>query len=67
MEQEQTEALQRALLKLPPDYRRVILLYNQEQLPFEEIGRLMNRSANAAEKLWARAVLRLEQVLETPS
>jgi RNA polymerase sigma-70 factor (ECF subfamily) len=63
---EQAEAVQRALERLPEDYRRVILLRYQDDLPFEEIGRLMGRSANAAEKLWARAVERLQQELETP-
>jgi RNA polymerase sigma-70 factor (ECF subfamily) len=66
MAREDAEAVQRALERLPPDYRQVILLRHQEELPFEEIGRLMNRSANAAEKLWARAVHRLRQELETP-
>jgi RNA polymerase sigma-70 factor (ECF subfamily) len=63
---EQTQAVHRALEKLPPDYRQVILLRHQEELPFEEIGRLMGRSTNAAEKLFARAIKRLQQELEPP-
>jgi RNA polymerase sigma-70 factor (ECF subfamily) len=62
---EETEAVRRALERLPEDYRRVILLRHQEDLSFEEIGRLMDRSANAAEKLWARAVRRMRQELES--
>src|SRR5262245_20837486 len=38
MAHEQVQALQRALEKLPEDYRRVIVLRYQEELPFEEIG-----------------------------
>jgi RNA polymerase sigma-70 factor, ECF subfamily len=66
MEHEQDEALQAALRRLPEDYRRVITLRYEEQLPFEEIGRLLQRSPDAARKLWARAVERLNEELERP-
>lgn len=58
---EEEEKLQVALERLPEDYRRVVLLRNQEKRPFEEIGRLMDRSTDAAKKLWARAILTLEK------
>jgi RNA polymerase sigma-70 factor (ECF subfamily) len=61
MENEQDQALEAALGRLPDDYRRVITLRYQEQLPFEEIGRLLQRSPDAARKLWARAVERLQE------
>jgi RNA polymerase sigma-70 factor (ECF subfamily) len=64
---EQAEALQHALERLPDDYRQVLLLRYQGELPFEEIGRQMGRSANAVEKLWLRAVERLRHELENPS
>ncbi len=51
-----------ALAQLPNDYRRVIELQN-ELKPWAEIGRAMNRSAEAARKLWARAVERLGEIL----
>src|SRR5262249_45763303 len=41
---EQAEAVEAAITKLPEDYRRVIILRNQEDRPFDEIARLMNRS-----------------------
>jgi len=66
MEREQDQALQAALGRLPDDYRRVITLRYQEELPFEEIGRLLDRSPDAARKLWARAVERLHEELESP-
>ena len=66
MENERDEALQAALGRLPEDYRRVITLRYEEQLPFEEIGRLLQRSPDAARKLWARAVERLHEELERP-
>jgi RNA polymerase sigma-70 factor, ECF subfamily len=66
MEHEQDQALQVALGRLPEDYRQVITLRYREQLPFEEIGRLLQRSPDAARKLWARAVERLHEELDEP-
>ena len=45
MAHEQAEAVRQALERLPDDYRRVILLRYQEESSFEEIGRLMERTA----------------------
>src|SRR6476659_4268625 len=67
MEHEQDQALQAALGRLPDDYRRVITLRYLEDLPFEEIGQLLQRSPDAARKLWARAVERLHEELDPPS
>jgi RNA polymerase sigma-70 factor (ECF subfamily) len=64
---EQAEAVHQALEKLPADYRQVILWRIQEGLSFEAIGRLLGRTPNAAEKLWARALRRVQQGLEVPS
>jgi RNA polymerase sigma-70 factor (ECF subfamily) len=64
MEHEQAHALEQALGRLPDDYRQVILLRYREEHTFEEIGRMMNRSPNAARKLWLRAVERLQQEMD---
>jgi RNA polymerase sigma-70 factor (ECF subfamily) len=64
IEQEEELAVRQALERLPADYRQIILLRHEQELPFEEIGRQMGRSANAAQKLWARAVERLQHELE---
>jgi RNA polymerase sigma-70 factor (ECF subfamily) len=64
MAHEQAEALRCALERLPDDYRRVLTLRYQEERSFEEIGGLMERSANAARKLFARAVERLQQEMD---
>src|SRR5207253_1741044 len=53
---EQTADLERVLDRLSEDYRQVLVLRHREECSFEEIGRRMERSANAARKLWARAV-----------
>ena len=67
MANEQAEAVEKALQRLPDDYRQVILLRYREELAFEEISRIMGRSANAVEKLWLRAIERLRQELEHSS
>ena len=54
-------SLEVALENLPTEYRQVILYRYQEERSFAEIGDLMNRSPEAARKLWARAVERLEK------
>ncbi len=64
LEHEQAAALRETLLRLPDEYRRVILLRFEDGRTFEEIGPLMNRSPDAARKLWARAVERLRQEWE---
>lgn len=63
MASEQAAALVAALDHLPPIYRQVILLRNIERLPFDEIGAKMDRSGEAARKLWVRAVDRLRTLL----
>ncbi len=62
---EQAEALARAIERLPPDYRQVLALRHEQQLAFEEIGELMQRTANAARMLWLRAVERLKKEMGT--
>jgi RNA polymerase sigma-70 factor (ECF subfamily) len=64
---EQAEKIQQALERLPDDYRRVLQLRNQERRSFEEIGPLMERSAEATRRLWTRAVERLQRELEASS
>jgi RNA polymerase sigma-70 factor (ECF subfamily) len=61
---EQAQALQQALARLPDDYTRVLKLRFQDGCSFEEIGRRMGRSADAARKLWARALERLREEWE---
>lgn len=53
--QERSEALERAMRKLPEHYRQVLLLHTWEELTFAEIGERLHCSAEAARKLWGRA------------
>ena len=63
MEDEQTRALEAAIGRLPEDYQQVIKYRYREERSFEEIGQLMDRSADAARQLWFRVVERLEKEL----
>jgi RNA polymerase sigma-70 factor (ECF subfamily) len=53
---EDGEAVQKALQRLPGDYQQVILLRINEGLSFGEIGRSMGRTPNSVAKLFARAL-----------
>jgi RNA polymerase sigma-70 factor (ECF subfamily) len=51
------------LAELPSDYRDVIVMRHIEALPFDEIGRRMERSSGAVRMLWLRAVKLLRERL----
>jgi RNA polymerase sigma-70 factor (ECF subfamily) len=63
---EQAEMIRCAVDRLPDNYRRVLLLRYQAGKTFEEIGRLLGFTANAARKLLLRAVERVQRDLEGP-
>lgn len=65
IQDERSQALQQALERLPEDYRLVIRYRYEEERSFDEIARLLGRSPNAARKLWARAIERLQEELGT--
>lgn len=67
MADEQEAALYAALDRLPEDYSQILRLRYVEGLPFEEVASRMNRSANAVRKLWARAIEKLQEEMESPS
>jgi RNA polymerase sigma-70 factor (ECF subfamily) len=59
---ERERALERDIARLADDYRMVILWHHRDGLPFCEIGRRLGRSADAARRLWSRAIDRLQAV-----
>jgi RNA polymerase sigma-70 factor (ECF subfamily) len=63
---ERDEALERALQQLPEHYRQVIVLREWDRRTFEEIGGQLGRSAEAARKLWVRALEELGSLLAPP-
>ena len=63
MRQERELALHRVLMGLPEHYRQVIEWHHQERLSFEAIAGRLGVSAEAARKVWGRALLRLREAL----
>jgi RNA polymerase sigma-70 factor (ECF subfamily) len=63
MRREREEALRRALLTLPERYRSIIEWHHQERLPFDAIAGRLGVSAEAARKVWGRALQRLREAL----
>jgi DNA-directed RNA polymerase specialized sigma24 family protein len=59
------QAYQHSLSSLPADQQNVIQLRVEESLPFEEIGLRMKCSADAAQKLYLRAIMRLQKLVDT--
>jgi RNA polymerase sigma-70 factor (ECF subfamily) len=64
---EERAALAAAMRDLPDDDRRVLDLVHRQGTDFGEAGRAMGRSADAARKLYARAVVRLSQRMRQSS
>lgn len=60
---EQYLQLAAALESLKPEYREVILLRHMDGLAFSEVATKMQRSINAVEKLWIRALAQLRSVM----
>jgi RNA polymerase sigma-70 factor (ECF subfamily) len=60
---EREAALVAALGRLPERYRCVVVWRHQDRLSFEEIGRRLQCSSEAARKLWPRALAQLRKEL----
>jgi RNA polymerase sigma-70 factor (ECF subfamily) len=63
MRRERDLALAEALDRLPPHYRRVVCWHHHERLGFGEIATRLGISADAAQKVWGRALVRLKELL----
>jgi RNA polymerase sigma-70 factor, ECF subfamily len=59
--QERFDRLQKALDKLSPDHRKVVLLARVERVPISEIALRMDRSPGAVSHLLMRAVQKLRE------
>ena len=66
MRQERERAIGDAIGRLSSRHRRAILWHHREGLGFEEVGQRLGCSAEAARKVWARAVERLRRELADP-
>jgi RNA polymerase sigma-70 factor (ECF subfamily) len=64
LSREERDRLQAALAALPDESRRVILLRHRDDRTFAEIGATLEKSEEAARKVWVRAVEKLQRALE---
>jgi RNA polymerase sigma-70 factor (ECF subfamily) len=62
---EESKRLEEALKNLSPRYEQVIRLHNELKLSFAEVAIAMSCSADAAQKLWSRAIKQLAQKLNS--
>ena len=60
---EWNKALEQALKRLPEHHRQAVAWRHQEQLSWDEIGRRMDCTADAARKVWSRAIQQLRREL----
>ena len=58
---EQAQLAAEALLRLPADYRDVIVMRHLEGETFPTIAKTMNRSVDSVEKLWLRGMAKLKR------
>ena len=63
LQSEESVKLEEAMSLLSEPFQTVLRLRNWEQLSFKQIGEKMDRSEEAARKLWTRAILRLQELL----
>jgi RNA polymerase sigma-70 factor (ECF subfamily) len=66
MAHEQELALANAISQLSDDYQTVLQLRSLQRLPFEEVAERMQRSRQATQMLWMRAIQKLESLLNAP-
>jgi len=64
--QDEQRRVHQAIEQLPEEYRQVLQLRTWQRLSFLEIGQRMGRTPAAVQKLWARAVERLQSVIKAP-
>lgn len=63
LQKELKERMQTAMGHLADEYREVLMLRQEQDLSFSEIGKRMNRSSDAVRMLWGRAVLQLAKMM----
>ena len=63
---ERRRAVEDCLGRLTEEYRLVVVWHHRDGLPIDEIGRRLNRSADAARRLWSRAIDRLHELMGPP-
>ena len=60
---EDKELLNKTLDKIRPDYREILVLHYQEEMTFDEIGKILNKPLNTVKSSHHRALLQLRKML----
>ena len=63
-QRDEEQRLEEALRRLPDHYQRVIRLRHQENRTFPAIAEALGKSQGAVEKIWTRAIVRLQAELD---
>jgi RNA polymerase sigma factor (sigma-70 family) len=58
---EDTKFLNKTLEKLRKDYQEVLVLHYQEEMTFEEIGKVLGKSLNTVKSQHRRAIIELKK------
>jgi RNA polymerase sigma-70 factor, ECF subfamily len=58
-----SEFLNKTLEKLHPNYQEVLVLHYQEEMTFEEIGKVLNKPLNTVKSTHRRAIMELRKIL----
>jgi len=58
---ERAEALEQAMQRLPEHYRQAVAWRHHDGLSWDEIGQRMSCTAEAARKVWSRAIVQLKR------
>jgi len=61
---EDSEFLNKTLEKLRINYREVLILHYQEEMTFEEIGRVLDKPLNTVKSQHRRALIELRKIIE---
>jgi RNA polymerase sigma-70 factor, ECF subfamily len=59
-----SEFLNKTLEKLHPNYQEVLVLHYQEELTFEEIGKVLHKPLNTVKSTHRRAIVELRKMLK---
>ncbi|MFA6257568.1 MAG: sigma-70 family RNA polymerase sigma factor [Candidatus Paceibacterota bacterium] len=58
-----SEFLNNTLKKLRPDYQEILVLHYQEEMTFEEIGKILNKPLNTVKSSHRRSIMELRKIL----
>lgn len=61
---ENEQFLNETLEKLPENYREILILRYQEEMTFDEIGKILNKPLNTVKSQHRRAMIKLRKIIE---